>query len=313
VRAGLPTWGAGVKRLQGDHGEGDRIPPLRMRSKLDNQTCPYCGRDLRAVGSTKEHVVGKRFVPKGTMAATWNLILKACPECNARKADFEDEMSAASMQPNIFGNLARPDEQLRIEARRKGRRSISRLTGKTIVKSPERLQIKGQLAQGLNLSVSLVAPPQLMRERVYALAGMQISAFFYLITFNPDMKRGFCLIPVAFSHRGDWGNSVQTAFMSSVREWDPRLIAETAQGYFKVAIRRQQPPLAPCWSWALEWNESIRVIGFLGDEQSAATVCRGFPKQAASTIPLAEGHLEITREIPLQIADDTMFSSCGSI
>ena len=44
---------------------------------LDNITCVYCGNELTPQTVTKEHVVGRRFVPKGSLNQQWNLIVCA--------------------------------------------------------------------------------------------------------------------------------------------------------------------------------------------------------------------------------------------
>ena len=38
-----------------------------IKRPLRNLTCPYCGVAIDAKTATKEHVVGRRFVPKGTL------------------------------------------------------------------------------------------------------------------------------------------------------------------------------------------------------------------------------------------------------
>jgi hypothetical protein len=173
------------------------------------------------------------------------------------------------------------------------------------------MQLNGSLSPGLNLGISFVAPPQFERERVFALAEMQVSAFFYWITFNPETNRGASLpggfVGVTFSPRTDWGSAIPRAFMSAIREWDANLIASTAEGYFKVEIRRN-PTAAPCWSWALEWNENLRIIGFFGAEQPANALIRNFPKPQVSRIDLEEGFLQLRKEVPLTPAEDTLFA-----
>ena len=62
---------------------------------LHNVSCAYCGRHFKSkLPPTKEHVIGRRFVPRGSFDGQWNLILKACQQCNGEKADLEDDISA---------------------------------------------------------------------------------------------------------------------------------------------------------------------------------------------------------------------------
>src|SRR5689334_12269149 len=77
-----------------EDGNSLRSPSNRP---LNNITCPYCGIDLVQQNAIKEHVVGRRFVPKGKLAHSWNLILQACRQCNEKKSDLEDDISAISL------------------------------------------------------------------------------------------------------------------------------------------------------------------------------------------------------------------------
>src|SRR5437870_4164459 len=53
----------------------ETLKPLRSDAliRLDNVTCPYCGTDV-TVEREEEHVIARRFVPKGTLAGLWNLV-----------------------------------------------------------------------------------------------------------------------------------------------------------------------------------------------------------------------------------------------
>jgi hypothetical protein len=67
--------------------------------------------------------------------------------------------------------------------------------------------------------------------------------------------------------RGDRGSERAVAFARLTAEWLPRLvIPSAANGYFRATIRRA-PALAPVWSWSLEWNQSYRLMGFLGYDE----------------------------------------------
>lgn len=70
--------------------------------------CAYCGAAFsRPSDGEAEHVIGRRFVPKGTLAAQWNLIVRACGPCNDHKADLENDISAITMQPDAWGRYPR--------------------------------------------------------------------------------------------------------------------------------------------------------------------------------------------------------------
>ncbi len=113
--------------------------PPHLPLMLNNETRVYCGAELTAASRTKEHVIGRRFVPKGKLNQQWNLIVWACKTCNGLKADLENDLSAISMQPEASGKFAEPDQVLADESRRKAARATSRRTRKLVKDSTERL------------------------------------------------------------------------------------------------------------------------------------------------------------------------------
>lgn len=277
--------------------------------RLDNATCPYCGTVLDATATT-EHVVGKRFVPRGKLDRHWNLIVRACRRCNNRKAALENDLSAITMQPNAGGQYSQPDEVLAAEAARKGQKSISRSTGKPVGQSGEEITIKVPFAPGAEMTFNLWSPPQADSHRVFELARLQLMAFFYFITYSPDTKRGgfwlggFC--PVLEAPRSDWGNPVHRAFMRTVLAWEPRLLAITADGFFKAMIRRH--PEAVCWSWAVEWNHNLRVVGFFGEREPVLATAKTLPRLRVETIFEGPGEaLRYRMETRLSDEEDQMF------
>jgi hypothetical protein len=160
---------------------------------LSNITCAYCGEDLSTETEDTEHVVGRRFVPKGSLDGAWNIILKACKRCNREKGDLEDDISAITMQPTVAG------------------------------------------------------------------------------------------------------------------QFQDNLVGYTADGNFQVAIR--QLAKSQCWSWALEWNRNLRVIGLLGDLTLAANLLSHIPQLDFDvSAPTTDGRLiRHRREEALDDADDCMF------
>lgn len=284
--------------------------PSNLPIILDNETCVYCGMQLNTDSDTKEHVIGRRFVPKGKLNDQWNLIVHACNKCNGRKSDLENDISAISMHADAWGRHALSDSTLRIEAARKAKKSISRRTGKPVTDSSEKIDIKGTFAPGVEFTFNFTSPPQIESDRIYELARMQLMAFFYLITYNHKTKRGgFWLgsfFPVLETIRSDWGNTVHKAFMDAVVNWEPRVIAIGADGFFKAIIRRH--PAAVCWSWALEWNHKYRIVGFFGEQEPAKNIVATFPTIDVTT--MAQGPNEYVSyriEKALADEDDTLF------
>lgn len=276
---------------------------------LDNARCPYCGVDLDDANSTKEHVVGRRFVPRGKFNGQWNLIVNACRVCNGIKADLEDDISAITMQPDAWGRHAIADEALAAEARRKAK-SISRRTKRPVADSVEQLKVEVPFIAGATASITLTGPPQPKPERVYELARLQVAGFFHWVTYDEATRQGgyylgsFC--PLLEANRADWGNPAHRAFMKQVVQWEPRVLAVGADGYFRIAIRRH--PSLVCWSWALEWNHNLRIVGYIGELELLKKLATLIPHPTARSF--AEGPnrwIRYRNDEPLEEDQDEMF------
>lgn len=246
---------------------------------LKNVTCPYCGVELDDTNRTKDHVVARRFVPKRKMEGCWNLILFACRVCNNYKSTIENDLSAISMQPNLVGERQSTDHEAIADARRKAARGISLRTGKPVAASEETIEIAGSLGPSGRYTATFTSPPQAEDSRVYALARLHFLAFFYRLTFNDTARKGYMpmgvFLPVNVTVRSDWGSSLQVGFMHQTSQWWTRLVAVTADGYFRVAIRKH--PDLPVWSCALEWNANLRVIALVGEETVVRTMASELP------------------------------------
>jgi hypothetical protein len=272
---------------------------------------------LSGARSTKEHVIGRRFVPKGTLNKNWNLIVRACVGCNGLKSDLEDDLSALTMQPDGLGRFPGDDALIKAEAHRKAAKSISRRTKKLVKDSVESLSITAPMGPTLRMSATFTAPPQPDEERAFRLARMHITAFFYWVTYDPTAQVGhywpgvFMTLNAAL--RADWGNAWQRSFATAVMSWEPRVFIRTsASTYFAVMIRRH--PVAACWSWALEWNRSYRLIGFFGDRDAAFSIVERFPKPVAHVVHRDEHRTVVLRpEIGLSEEEDCLFAYDGPI
>jgi len=278
---------------------------------LRNRTCAYCGCELSKATATKEHVIGRRFVPRGTLNGRWNLILRACVACNAKKATLEDDISAISMQPNAAGRFHEAsDRALQEEVARKGERSVSRRTGKAVGLSQETVRLRGNLGP-MRMEFSWIGPPQVDEDRVAALARFHVAALMYWLTYDEVQRIGNFIpggfFPLRPAMRGDWGNAVHREFMRKVVSWSERLVGYTAGGYFGVAIRRLNN--APCWSWALEWNRNLRVVGLLGEEDLAKSFTAELPELQYQAIETSDGSCWRRRtEEPLLDVEDELFN-----
>ena len=166
---------------------GQSILPDRP-TLLRNTRCPYCGEDLATAPSDRDHVIGRRFVPKGSLSKSWNLILCACRRCNTIKSDLEDDLSAISMQPDAWGTHAADDPALKESSVRKAAGSLSRRTGRPVAASQEQFQLAASPGPGMRFTVTFTSPPQMDPVRASELARLQMMALFYWLTYNPKQQ-----------------------------------------------------------------------------------------------------------------------------
>ncbi len=280
-------------------------------TRLGNRACCYCGTHLANADRTEDHVIGRRFVPVGSLAGSWNLIVQSCSACNLKKSDLEDDISSITMAYHLFGFPSMNNPDIQDEARRKAHRSKSRKTNKKVKNSSESLTFKYQASPSFSLSGSFSAPPQLTEERAGKLAMMQINAFFYLLTYQVEASAGHYWPGEFYIIQGgiktDWGNERYLHFMRKTSGWDHRLIAVAASGFYKVEIRKHET--LPCWSWAVEWNDCYRMVGFFGTVEHIESFIAEFPmletlviQQSASSGILFRQDQEITA------GDDTLFN-----
>lgn len=167
--------------------------PINRALTLDNATCQYCRKDLLNTKDTKEHVVGRNFCPRGSLNGQWNLILRACNNCNNAKSTLENDISAIALAGRHWFSSEKHDPSILVEVKRKSKNSISCRTKKPVKDSQENLNISFPFSSGVTFNFNMVGPPQIDHNRLHELARMQMMAFFYLITFNQETKKGgFC-------------------------------------------------------------------------------------------------------------------------
>jgi hypothetical protein len=293
-----------------------RIPETQLRGRpLQNITCPYCGVELHTCSKTKEHVVGRRFVPVGTLNNNWNLIVWACQKCNRRKSDLEDDISAISMHLHTVGLPSMSDLGAQTEARRRSLKSVSRKTGKVIAASNVELHGSARLVGNAELTFRFNGPPQFDNERARELARLQMMAFFYFLTYDKTTRLGHFwkggFYPVHSTIKSDWGNPLHRSFMSQCRHWDYRLILSTAGGYYRALIRRH--PVEECWSWAIEWNHCYRMVGYFGDLEPAEKLAAELPPlRAQSILEAPNTWIRYRVDQPLAENDDILFIDSNS-
>lgn len=286
--------------------------PTNQPALLRNVICPYCGITLNADNTTKEHVIGRRFVPKGKLENQWNLIVRACGPCNNRKADLENDISAITLHPEYSDMPPGYDAGTIADAQRKAKNAISRRTKKPVKDSQENIKFNMPFGGGATIGFNFTSPPQIDQNRAFELARSQLAALFFWLTYHKDEERGRfwregCYL-LMMTRRADWGNSIMTDFGDAVIKWEPRLILHTADGFYRACIRRH--PTVDCWSWALEWNGTTRLTGFFGDKGAAQEIVDSLRKLQMDHHDLGNGDYVRSRiDVPLDPESDNLFQA----
>ena len=284
----------------------------RHRVVKRNVLCAYCGIPLEPFkGGEAEHVIGRRFVPKGTLAGQWNLIVRSCPPCNDGKADLEDDLSAITMQPDGLGRFAADDDRLRAEAVRKAR-TRNRRTQQRVSEPTPPLVVEGNFGPA-KITFSYTAPAQADDRRMFELARLPLIGFFSMLTYDETARRGYFwtgqYAPVVVARQEDWGNPRLLWIDAVSKDWEYRLHAIAAEGFYKVWIRRRLGEPA-VWAWAIEWNRNFRLAGFFGDTASIATLLEDLPKLGIHTVHKGPDRwLRMRTEQPLADDGDVLFNA----
>ena len=276
---------------------------------MSNQYCLYCHRPVFTgeLESNKEHLIGRSFVPDGSFdeGRGFNLIFRACIDCNGEKSKAEGHISSVS----IYTSPGRIDEHVNALAERKADKAQHK--GK-LVKDAYIEKSVTTVSGTLSAKFGLVGPPQLDPSMVQLLAFRHIQGFFSLITSNnPRIAEGTRLLIEEhfwfggyYSH-SDWGNVRIKEMAKRVEAWETPLNIETANGFFKVIIRCAPYPDGP-WFWALEWNKSFRLFGGIFDRQNCPDEFQNLPSPQRMVLA---ANKTIFRQIPLEDAEDTLFKS----
>jgi hypothetical protein len=289
----------------------------RSPTRLANTACAYCHTPFTPdAPAEEEHVIGRRFVPKDSLRAQWNLIVRSCRACNEAKSGLEGDISAITMRPDPWGRVP-ADQRALEEARRKGS-ARSRRTGKAVRDSAERFTIRSQIMPGVELSADFVAGPQVDPDRARRLAYFHVAAFFYLITYDRGKGCGASppgvFTPVAQAARPDWGNAHLRAIQESTAGWHWRVHGIGADEYFKIVIRRHPDQHLALWMWALEWNQGYRIAGFFGAPPAIRPEIDRLPSLGRRcierTVDPDAGPCEtwVRDEVPLAQEDDRLFA-----
>lgn len=272
-----------------------------------NACCLYCGIFLRGTSppeSDKEHLIARNFVPTGMMdGQPFNFIFRACRICNARKAAAERHVSSVT----LFNRPARLENQeVNDAAIRKGQGDFHpQQRGVRIADSQVSLSIARSFGP-MSVDFEMVGPPQLDRGLVGEVALSHIQGLFALICTedyrDPHKMR---LLPQdqviwfdCYAHE-DWGNPKACEIADRVQSWDCHANIDSAQGYFKAILRRNDQG----WFWALEWNRYLRLLGGIGDKRMR--LFDGLPDEGWTATP--KGRMR--RNVPLDPLHDILFAA----
>lgn len=276
-----------------------------------NQYCLYCHRPIFTanVASNKEHLIGKSFVPDGSLddGRAFNFIFRACVECNTEKAEAERHISSVS----LFTSPGGVDENVNALANRKAATDFHPIEQGKLVKDAFVEQSVDLARESISAKLGLLGSPQLDPSYVQLLAFRHIQGFFSLITSNdPTVAEGTRLLTRehwwfwgSYPH-SDWGNVRIKEMAQRVESWETPLNVFTANGYFKVVIRCA-PSIKGPWFWALEWNKSQRLFGgIIFDTKNHSAEFKNLP--SPERIHLGPG-LRIYQEVPLEDHEDNLF------
>lgn len=231
---------------------------------ISNQICLYCGVPVGAgsiVESNEEHMVGRNFVPKGTMENAFNFSFRACKECNHDKSRLEDHVSGFTLlnTPSVETN-----EKARKAAERKALNSIHPQKRIRMGDAHERQEIEFSFGSA-TFKFGLIGQSRPAEDYIPQLAYYHIQALFSLVTTveNPATAAIRILPPDQFRFfdyylHSDWGNPQLNEFARRAAEVPCLATISTGADHFRACLRRCADK---GWLWALEWNKSIRIIG----------------------------------------------------
>ncbi len=236
---------------------------MKIVNLKNNIQCPYCGNDLRKLDKnekTEEHVIGRRFIPKGFLENEWNLKIITCKKCNSDKAKLEGGVSLIS-QISLSTSVLHNDEVKKDMRRKIGKLNpeTKKIRGAThpeqnipVADSFNKINFSGTYGRA-KINVDLVGPPQATYSFVN-LAKYHVQAFFYLVS-NVDnrdinLSRALTEESVYLSEKNirccyilqktDWGNIQANEFIKRAASWELLSNICTAKNYFRFILRKEK-------------------------------------------------------------------------
>lgn len=295
------------------HGRltGETVSWFNRKPAQSNQHCLYCGVLVgkgATVLSNKEHLIGKNFVPTGSLGSgSFNFIFRSCRECNSRKGSAERHVSSVTLV-NSPGRVN--DERVDAVAKRKATRDFHPdKKGVPLGQATDNHSVEFRYGT-LSMKFGLTSPPQVNLPAAQLLAFNHIQALFALVTTEdcrvPEKMR---LLPQVqfryFGHYGyqDWGNPHLITLAKRTDRWSCRANISAADGYFRAILKRSE---GQGWFWALEWNRYLRVVGAIVQENESAELFEALPNVEWKPLPNGSGRFRA--ETPLVEEADHLFS-----
>lgn len=314
----FPSHNTCQKRMTSDAGKNEMRVPFGTRKgiatvnwfhanpALSNQHCLYCSRFVGAgseLESDKEHLINRRIAAPGLLggANAFNFIFRACKPCNEEKARLEEHISAVT----LLTSPGREDPLIDAAARAKGASSFDRRHRRAVAEVRNQFRIRmGPFTFGLTSAA------QLDPNAVRVLAFRHVQGIFSLVA-SRDPRRtettkvlsghefGFF---ASYPYR-DWGNPQLLEIVRRVDGYERVADITTADGFFRASLR--PGPDGEPWFWALEWNQNLRVVGWIGDPETPPEPFNDLPTVAWHQL---DANNRVRHEIPLpDDAEDLMF------
>lgn len=274
-----------------------------------NQWCLYCGKYIglrSSVESNKEHLIGRSFVPRGTLDENaFNFIFRSCKKCNGEKSNIERHISSTTL---INSPGRAEDSNVNEIAINKAKKDYHhKHKGKAVINSCGQQNIQ----VGNFIKFGFVSPPQVDNEYTKLLAFRQIQGLFSLVTSkNPTSKETTRLLPSkhflffeSYNER-DWGNPKIIELIKRTKEWPCICQILTANGYFK-AMLRQSSGSKEGWFWSLEWNKYLRVVGGIYNGESIQNIFKDLPELDWQDMgKQSDASMRVRKEYPLEVQDE---------
>lgn len=285
-----------------------------------NQRCLYCGALVGAnssIESSKEHLIGRNFVPKGAFedGRQFNFIFRACKACNSGKSEVEGHLSSVTLF-NIIQEV--DDEKTRDTILRKASKDYHpNKRGKLVKDSFDELTFNLVGLVGTKISTGVKLPPQANEEYIKFLSFKHIQGLFSLVTsHDPSSVKGTNLLDGKYFwfhnsyYYRDWGNPELIEISKRAHELKCRARIDTANNYFKATLcRKDERP--GYWFWALEWNKCLRIVGGISFPDKQLEIFNNLPPRKWHSLG-STPETKLSFEVPISEEEDILFSTSVS-